>query len=90
MSLGKAHLSPTVRKVGQTMEPRNVGCSMLNVCHGPRGWAWGAPHGPPTPIYEKTIVSRNDFLNKRNKKNKKIKSNYYLTPLPPKVIMTTF
>ena len=43
---------------------RNVGCNTLNVCQGPKGGLEEpprAPGDPPTPIHEKTLVSRNDF-----------------------------
>ena len=62
MSLGQADFGCTARNVGRTA--RNVGRNMLNVCQGPKGGLDvppRAPAGPPTPILEKTIVSRNDF-----------------------------
>ena len=40
------------------------GRNTLNVCQGPKGVLEvppRAPAGPPTPILEKTFVSRNDF-----------------------------
>ena len=44
---------------------RNVGRNTLNVCQGPKGGGLRSPLGPrgppPTPILEKTLVSRNDF-----------------------------
>ena len=52
----------TMQNVGHTM--RNVGHNTLNVFQGPK---WGLevpprPQGaPPTPVLEKTLVSRNDF-----------------------------
>ena len=43
----------------------NVGRNTLNVCQGPKGGGLEEPPGPqrtpPTPILEKTLVSRNDF-----------------------------
>ena len=53
----------TTQNDGRTMQ--NDGCNTLNVYQGPKGgleeptWAPGDP--PPTPILEKTLVSRNDF-----------------------------
>ena len=52
----------TTQNVGRTM--RNVGHNSLNVCQGPKGGLDVPPRaqgGPPTPIHEKTLVSRNDF-----------------------------
>ena len=46
----------TSRNDGCTMQ--NVGHNTLNVCQGPN---WGLEGTPPTPILEKTLVSRNDF-----------------------------
>ena len=43
---------------------QNDGHNTLNVCQGPKGVLEvppRAPAGPPTPILEKTFVSRNDF-----------------------------
>ena len=41
---------------------QNDGHNTLNVCQGPKGGLEEPPRGPPpTPILEKTIVSRNDF-----------------------------
>ena len=43
---------------------QNDGCNTLNVCQGSRGGLEepSGPQGtPPTPILEKTLVSRNDF-----------------------------
>ena len=47
----------TMQNVGLTMH--NVGRNTLNVC----------PGSPPTPILEKTLVSKNDFWDIRNKKS---------------------
>ena len=41
---------------GRTMH--NVGCNTLNICQGPKGVLEEPPRGPPTPILEKTLVSR--------------------------------
>ena len=43
---------------------QNDGRNTLNVCQGPKGGLEEpprAPGDPPTPILEKTLVSRNDF-----------------------------
>ena len=43
---------------------QNDGRNTLNVCQGPKGGleeSPRAPGDPPTPILEKTLVSRNDF-----------------------------
>ena len=43
---------------------QNDGHNTLNVCQGPKGGREEppGPQGtPPTPILEKTLVSRNDF-----------------------------
>ena len=41
---------------------QNVGRNTHNVYQVPMGGARGAPQGtPPTPILEKTLMSRNDF-----------------------------
>ena len=41
---------------------QNDGRNTLNVCQGPKGGGLeGAPGEPPTPILEKTLVSRNDY-----------------------------
>ena len=58
----------------------DVMCIMLAATHimftkDQRGGFRRAPGDPPTPILEKTLVSRNDFLDIRNKKIKKIKSD---------------
>ena len=53
----------TAQNDGRTAQ--NDGRNTLNVCQGPKGgleeppWPQGTP--PPTPILEKTLVSRNDF-----------------------------
>ena len=52
----------TAQNDGRTAQ--NDGRNTLNVCQGPKGGLeeppW-APGTPPTPILEKTLVSRNDF-----------------------------
>ena len=59
------HVAPnagqTAQNDGQTMQNNNhtmhnVGHNTLNVCQGPKGHLRA-----PTPILEKTLVSRNDF-----------------------------
>ena len=69
------HISPisghTAQNDGQTMQNdsrtgRDVGRNTLNVCQGLNGGGrLRSPPGPqgtpPTPILEKTLVSRNDF-----------------------------
>ena len=55
------------QNVGHTMQNdvhtmRNVGRNTLNVCQGQKWGLEEPPRGPPpTPILEKTLVSRNDF-----------------------------
>ena len=50
----------TMQNDGRTM--CNVGRITLNVSQGPKGGLEEPPRGPqPTPIQEKTLVSRNDF-----------------------------
>ena len=59
----------TAQNDGQTMQndgrtAHNVCRNTLNVCQGPKGGLekpLRAPGDPPTPILEKTLVSRNDF-----------------------------
>ena len=71
----------TMQNDGRTMQDDgrtkcNVGRITLNVSQGPKGGLEEpprAPGDPPTPILEKTLVSRNDFKDIRNKKNKNIK-----------------
>ena len=45
--------------------PQNDGLNTLNVCQEPKGGLEEPPQAPgdppPTPILEKTLVSRNDF-----------------------------
>ena len=52
----------TAQNDGRTTQ--NDGRNLLNVCQGPK-WELEEPPGPqgtpPTPILEKTLVSRNDF-----------------------------
>ena len=67
------HIAPnaghTAQIDGWTMEndshtTLNVGLNTHNVYQGPKGGLEEpprAPGGPPTPILEKTLVSRNDF-----------------------------
>ena len=52
----------TAQNDGQTAQndshtAQNDGRNTLNVCQGPKGGL----EEPPTPILEKTLVSRNDF-----------------------------
>ena len=57
----------TAQNDGRTMQ--NDGPITLNVSQGPKGGLEEPPRGPPLPLYmEKTLVSRNDFLDIRNKK----------------------
>ena len=52
----------TSQNDGRTAQ--NDGRNTLNVCQGPKGGlevSPKAPRDPPTPILEKTLVSRNDF-----------------------------
>ena len=50
----------TSQNDGRTAQ--NDGRNTLNVCQGPKGGLEEPPRGPhPTPIHEKTLVSRNDF-----------------------------
>ena len=52
----------TPQNDGQTAQ--NDGRNTLNVCLGPKGGLEEpprAPGNPPTPILEKTLVSRNDL-----------------------------
>ena len=52
----------TMQHYGHTM--CNVGHITLNVSQGPKGGLEEPPRAPgvpPTPIHEKTLVSRNDF-----------------------------
>ena len=53
----------TAQNDGRTAQ--NDGRNTLNVCQGPKGGGLRSPPGPrgppPTPILEKTLVSRNDF-----------------------------
>ena len=52
----------TAQNDGRTAQ--NDGRNTLNVCQGPKGGLEEpprAPGDPPTPILEKTLVSRNDF-----------------------------
>ena len=59
----------TAQNDGRTMQNDgrttcNVGRITLNVSKGPKGGLEEpprAPGDPPTPIHEKTLVSRNDF-----------------------------
>ena len=59
----------TTQNDGQTMQndgrtTSNVGCITFNVSKGPKGGLeepHRAPGDPPTPLLEKTLVSRNDF-----------------------------
>ena len=49
----------TMQNDGRTMQnvshtTRNAGHNTLNVCQGPKGWAWGAPQGPP-PLFLKNF-----------------------------------
>ena len=46
----------TAQNNGRTVQ--NDGRNTLNVCQGPKGGLEGTP---PTPIHEKTLVSRNDL-----------------------------
>ena len=50
---------PTMQNVGRTTH--NVSHNTLNVCQGPKGGLMCPQGPPPTPILEKTFVSRNDF-----------------------------
>ena len=59
----------TTQNDGRTMQndgrtAQNDGRNTLNVCQGPKGGLeeppW-APGDPPTPMLEKTLVSRSDF-----------------------------
>ena len=67
------HIAPnighTTQNDGQTMQNDsrttcNVGRNTLNVCQGPKGGGLRSPPGPqetpPTPVLEKTLVSKND------------------------------
>ena len=50
----------TAQNDGRTAQ--NDGRNTLNVCQGPKGGLEEPPRGPPpTPILEKTFVSKNDF-----------------------------
>ena len=48
--------SQTAQNDGRTAQ--NDGRNTLNVCQGPKG---GLEEPPPTPILEKTLLSKNDF-----------------------------
>ena len=57
------HIAPnnghTMQNDGHTM--CNDGFNTQNVYQGPKGVLRSPPVDPPTPILEKTLVSRNDF-----------------------------
>ena len=57
------NVSHTMQNVGCTMY--NVGCDPISVCQRPKG----PPRAPPSPIHEKTLVSRNDIKKKKKIKN---------------------
>ena len=49
----------TAQNDGRTAQ--NDGRNTLNVCQGPKGGGLRSPQGtPPTPLLEKTLLSRND------------------------------
>ena len=57
------NIDQTAQNVSRAMQ--NVGFNMLYVSQGPKGegaeCAPKAPGSPPSPIHEKTLMSRNDF-----------------------------
>ena len=68
MTAAPRKMTAAPRKMTSTPRKMTAATHLMfaKVCPGPRG-------PPPTPILEKTLVSRNDFKDIRNKKNKNIK-----------------